>query len=122
MPALAKTAPAGVGKNVMWGKLKSATNKLDKYKENAIHVGEIVALTAIAGGAALGTAFLYKKFPEIVTIPGTDIPSQPVVGGGLILLGMIKKTKASYMLVALGLGMLIPYLFDIGEEIEFGGA
>jgi hypothetical protein len=118
---MAKTAPAGVGKNVMWGKLKSATTKLDKYKEGAIHAGEVVALAAIAGGTALASAYLYKKFPEIATIPGTEIPSQPVIGGGLILLGAIKKTKASYMLVALGLGLLIPYLFEMGEDIEFGG-
>jgi hypothetical protein len=118
--AVATTPPRGVSTNVMWGKLKSATNKLDKYKEAGIHAGEVIGLTAIAGGAAIGTAFLFKKFPDWATIPGTEIPTQPVLGGGLILLGAVKKTKMSYMLVALGLGILIPYLFDLGEELNFG--
>jgi hypothetical protein len=120
--AVAATPPKGVGTKVMWGKLKSATAKLDKYKDNAIHAGEIIALAGIAGATAIGTAFLFKKFPDWATIPGTEIPTQPFVGGAFIVLGMIKKSKMSYGLVAIGLGFLLPYLFDLGEELEFGGA
>lgn len=118
--AVAKAPPSGVSRETMWGKLKSQARQLNTYKESAIHAGEVLSLAAIAGGTAVGSAVLFKKFPEAATIPGTEIPTQPVVGGALILLGAIKKSKASYMLVAIGLGMLIPYLFDIGEDIEFG--
>lgn len=122
MTAMAKTAPAGVGKNVMWGKLKSATTKLDKYKEGAMHAGEVFGLAAVAGGTALASAYVFKNYESLQTIPGTEIPTQPVLGGGLILLGAIKKSSGSYMMVAIGLGFLIPYLFDLGEDLEFGGA
>lgn len=118
--AVAVKPPAGVGKNVMWSKLKSATNKLDKYKENAVHAGEVIGLAAVAGGTAIGTAFLFKKFPEAATIPGTEIPTQPVVGGALVLIAAMKKSKSSYLLLAIGIGMLIPYFFDLGTELEFG--
>jgi len=104
----------------MWKKLTTFARKNEKVVEQATHIGEVVALTAIAGGAALASAYIFKKFEGAATIPGTEIPTQPVLGGGLILLGMIKKSKMSYMLVALGLGLLIPYLFDMGEEINFG--
>lgn len=120
--AVATMPPKGVGMKVVYGKLKSATAKLEKYKDTGIHAGEVIGLTAVAGGTAIGTAFLFKKFPDWATIPGTEIPTQPVVGGAFILLGAIKKTKMSYLLVAIGLGILIPYLFDLGEELEFGGS
>jgi len=118
--AVAKTPPAGVGKTALWSKIKSQGRTLDKYKESAVHIGEVFGLAAVAGGTALGTAFLFKKFPEATTIPGTEIPTQPVVGTAFILLGAVKKTKMSYLMVAIGIGMLIPYLFDLGEEMEFG--
>ena len=127
MPALSKTAPAQVSRGVMWSKLKSATGKLEKHKESALHAGEVLGLAAVAGGTAVATAMFFKKYPEYTMIPGTKkdgepdsgIPLQPIVGGGLILLGAINKSKSSFLLVALGLGFLLPYLFDVGEEIEF---
>ena len=119
--AVAKAPPAGVSKTAMWGKLKSQANKLEKYKEGAVHFGEVIGLAAVGGGTALATGFLFKKMPDWKTIPGTEIPTQPVVGGAFILLAAVKKTKMSYLLMAIGIGILLPYLFDLGDEIEIGG-
>ena len=119
--AVATTPPKGVGVKAMWAKVKSQGRALEKYKEGALHFGEVVGLAAVAGGTALASGFLFKKMPDWKTIPGTEIPSQPVVGGAFILLAAVKKTKMSFMLLAIGIGVLLPYLFDLGDEIELGG-
>lgn len=83
---------------------------LAKNKEKAKAGVMRGANVAISAGAGYAVGMAYKNFGDH-TIPGTDIPSIPVVGGALAVLGMSGiADEYSAAVASMGGGTLAGYL------------
>ena len=114
--AVAKSA----GKPALAKKVVSQARALKKIADEGTRITEGVLETAVAGGTALGFGVLIAKFPQMRTIPGTQIDTALVAGPLLIIMSLFSKSKMGGAMQAAGLGLLLPWLHEKGVELGSG--
>ena len=91
--------------------------KLRKIADESTRITEGVMEVGIAGGTALGWGVLTAKFPQIQKIPGTEIDTGLVAGALLVITALFSKSKMGGAMQAAGLGLLLPWLHEKGQEL-----
>lgn len=117
---LAEVAQRTVG-STSPAKVAAKLDSLARFKSKSLAEGREMAERGMSVGiqaaTAIGTGVLYTKFENIRKIPGTEIDTQLAAGIPLVLMGMVGKGRYAGAMMDVGLGLLIPWLFEKGEEI-----
>ena len=102
-------------------KVAGALDRLYRFRQNKLaeekEMMERGVSVTIQAGTAIGTGVLFTKFSKIKKIPGTEIDTQLALGVPLVIGGLVAKGRYAGAMLDMGMGMLIPWLYEKGEEI-----
>ena len=126
MAAEALKAPAGVDRDVIYGELVAEQRKATKKraKEKA-EEGRFFAKMWTGGAGALtavGTGFLFGKFPNIATLDKNNkIPTDGVIAGISLIGAFMTEDEISDGLEGIAYGAGFPFLSRWGGRLAAGG-
>lgn len=123
MPEVATRPPSGVGRNALWNMLQKKDKALDRIrridKQTVERTTDTVMRVGVGGGTAIATGALFAKFPKAAKI--ANKVDTLLVGGFLFTaLGAglrIQGNEWGSAVLAVGEGMLYPWLFQKGGEL-----
>lgn len=69
---------------------------------------------ATSGGTSLLVGYLFTRFPQFEQVG--PVPVQPIAGALLAAAGFFVAGQAGDRMGDVGLGMLAPYLYDLGAS------
>ena len=115
--AAVQAVARSAGRQALAKKVVSQERRLKRIGVEGARIAEAVMEVAIGGGTALGFGWLSAKFPQMRKIPGTEIDTALVGGALLTVFSLFSKSKMAGAMQSAGMGLLLPWLFQKGEEI-----
>ena len=97
---------------------KKLRARLSRISSEGKRVGMNMTSALVGGGTAFGSGMLFNKFPNAMKIKKVD--TRLAGGALLVLLGAIGKGRMSGAVQAAGEGLLYPWLFEYGYNMDFG--
>lgn len=117
---LAEVAQRTVG-STSPSKVAARLDSLARFKNRTMAENKEMAergmSVAIQGGTAIGSGILFQKFSDLKKIPGTEIDMQLALGVPLVIGGLVSKGRYAGAMMDVGMGLLLPWLYEKGEEI-----